>query len=51
MHNPFIKHHTKHVDISDAITELGWAIQDLSIIVQELREEVDYMIDFLDSDD
>lgn len=51
MHNPFTRHKTEHVNTADNLTYLAWAIDDLNIAVRELREEVDYMIDFLDTDD
>lgn len=51
MHNPFKAHKNEHIDTNDAMTQLFWAIDALEISVRELREEVDYMIDFLDTDD
>lgn len=47
MWNPF-KHNTEHDDISWALISLSSAILDLQDSVRELREEVDYLVDYLD---
>lgn len=47
MWNPF-KHYENHKDIDWALTELSVAILKLQESVRELREEVDYLVDFLD---
>jgi hypothetical protein len=45
---PFKKHKTEHDDINYALVELSIAILRLQDSVKELREEVDYLVDFLD---
>jgi divalent metal cation (Fe/Co/Zn/Cd) transporter len=47
MWNPF-KHNEEHNDITDSLVALAVAILDLQDSVRELREEVDYLVDFLD---
>jgi hypothetical protein len=47
MHNPF-KHYEEHRDIDWGLTELAGAILKLQDSVKELREEVDYLAEFLD---
>lgn len=47
MWNPF-KHNEEHDDIAWGLTQLSLAILDLQDAVKELREEVDYLVDFLD---
>jgi hypothetical protein len=47
MWNPF-KHKDEHDNIDYALTELSIAILKLQDSVRELREEVDYLADFLD---
>lgn len=47
MWNPF-KHYENHKDIDWGLTELSVAILKLQESVRELREEVDYLVDFLD---
>jgi len=47
MWNPF-KHYQTHHDIDWGLTELSVAILNLQESVKELREEVDYLVDFLD---
>jgi coenzyme F420-reducing hydrogenase gamma subunit len=44
MWNPF----KKHDDIDWLLAELTVALSELSESVKELREEVDYLVDFLD---
>ena len=51
MHNPFTRHKLEHINTDDSMNNLFWAIDALEHSVRELREEVDYMIDFLDTDD
>jgi hypothetical protein len=48
MWNPFKKHEEDHDDIAETILLLGFAVRDLQDAVKELREEVDYLTDFLD---
>jgi len=48
MWNPFKKHEEEHDDIAYLLAELTFALNDLQQDVQELREEVDYLVDFLD---
>ena len=47
MWNPF-KHSEEHNDIAETILLLGFAVRDLQDSVKELREEVNYLADFLD---
>lgn len=47
MYNPF-KHYEEHSDIDWGLTELSSAILKLQESVKELREEVDYLAEFLD---
>lgn len=47
MWNPF-KHRAEHRGIYEVLAELTWALDDLRDSVIELREEVDYLVDFLD---
>ena len=47
MFNPF-KHNKEHSNIDDALLSLTIAILELQESVKELREEVDYLVDFLD---
>lgn len=47
MWNPF-KHNTEHDDIAFLLSNLTIALYELQQDVQELREEVDYLVDFLD---
>jgi hypothetical protein len=47
MWNPF-QHYAHHKGIFAVATELTWALDELKISVQELREEVDYLAEFLD---
>jgi hypothetical protein len=48
MWNPFKKHEEEHDDIAWLLSELTFALHDLQEDVRELREEVDYLVDFLD---
>jgi hypothetical protein len=48
MWNPFKKHEEEHDDIAWLLSELTFALHDLEETVRELREEVDYLVDFLD---
>ena len=47
MWNPF-KHNTEHDDIAYLLSNLTIALYALQQDVKELREEVDYLVDFLD---
>jgi hypothetical protein len=42
------KHNEEHDDVVYMITQLTFALDNLSQSVKELREEVDYLADFLD---
>lgn len=48
MWNPFKKHEEEHDDIAWYLTQLSVALDNLNTSVKELREEVDYLVDFLD---
>ena len=48
MWNPFKKHEEEHDDIAYLLSNLTIALYDLQQDVKELREEVDYLVDFLD---
>jgi len=48
MWNPFKKHEEEHDDISYLLGQLTFALNDLQENVKDLREEVDYLADFLD---
>jgi hypothetical protein len=48
MWNPFKKHEEEHDDIAYLLAELTVALSELHESVMELREEVDYLVDFLD---
>jgi len=45
---PFARHTEEHDDVVYMITQLTFALDNLSQSVKELREEVDYLADFLD---
>jgi len=45
---PFTKHNTEHDNIAEAMLILGVAVRELQDSIRELREEVDYLVDFLD---
>jgi hypothetical protein len=45
---PFGKHKEEHYDLQWAVTELTVALSELNESVIELRQEVDYLADFLD---
>jgi hypothetical protein len=47
MWNPFRRHEEEHFNIDDALTVLSSAVIELQKSVEELREEVDYLADFL----
>lgn len=47
MWNPF-KHEREHNGIFEATLALSIALDDLREEIKELREEVDYLVDFLD---
>jgi len=47
MWNPFKKHEEEHDDIAYLLAELNQAMYYLQESVQELREEVDYLAEFL----
>lgn len=47
MWNPF-RHKQEHNGIYAVVQELTWALDDLRKSVEELRQEVDYLVDFLD---
>lgn len=47
MFNPF-KHSKAHFGIDNALLSLSIAVLELQDSVKELREEVDYLVDFLD---
>lgn len=48
MWNPFKKHEEEHDDIAYLLGQLTFALNDLQENVRDLREEVDYLADFLD---
>jgi hypothetical protein len=48
MWNPFKKHEEEHDDIAWLIAELTSALYELHESVVELREDVDYLVDFID---
>jgi hypothetical protein len=48
MWNPFKKHEEEHDDIAYLLGQLTFALNDLQENVKDLREEVDYLADFLD---
>jgi hypothetical protein len=48
MWNPFKKHEEEHDDIAYLVGQLTFALHDLQESIKELREEVDYLTDFLD---
>jgi hypothetical protein len=49
MHNPFAKYFTdKDDELYFNLISLTQAVIDLQDSVRELREEVDYLVDFLD---
>jgi hypothetical protein len=48
MWNPFKKHEEEHDEVAWLLAELTLALADLSESVRELREEVDYLVDFID---
>jgi hypothetical protein len=48
MWNPFHKHELEHNGIFEATLALANSIDSLRDIVAEIREDVDYLIDFLD---
>jgi hypothetical protein len=48
MWNPFKKHEEEHDEVVHWLAELTIALNDLQESVRELREEVDYLVDFLD---
>lgn len=48
MRNPFTKHSSEHDSIYVVLCELTYALDDLRKSVKELREEVDYLVDYLD---
>jgi hypothetical protein len=50
MWNPF-KHEQEHAGIEAWASELTWALDNLRKSVEELREEIDYIADFLGLDD
>lgn len=45
---PFKKHEEEHDDISYLVGQLTFALNELHESVVELREEVNYLSDFLD---
>jgi len=45
---PFARHTEEHDDIAYMLTQLTFALDNLNQSVKELREEVDYLADFLD---
>jgi len=45
---PFVGHTEEHDDITYMLTQLTFALDNLNQSVKELREEVDYLADFLD---
>jgi len=45
---PFGKHNTEHDDIAFLLSKLTIALYELQESVKELREEVDYLVDYLD---
>jgi len=51
MHNPFKKHIREHGDLQYLVSELMYAVEDLTENLRQLREEVDYLVDVLDTDD
>jgi hypothetical protein len=48
MWNLFKKHEEEHDDIAYLLGQLTFALNDLQENVKDLREEVDYLADFLD---
>ena len=48
MFNPFKKHNEEHDDIYDVLMDLSTRFHMLELVVQELREEVDFLVDELD---
>ena len=48
MWNFFKKHEEEHDDIAYLLGQLTFALNDLQENVKDLREEVDYLADFLD---
>jgi uncharacterized coiled-coil protein SlyX len=50
MWNPFRRHEEEHFNIDDALTVLSSAVIELQKSVEELREEVDYLLEVLDND-
>ena len=48
MRNPFKKHTEEHEDIWDILRDVTFQYALLRETVEELREEVDYLVDFLD---
>jgi hypothetical protein len=48
MWNPFKKHEEEHEDITWLLSQLTFALNDLQENVKDLREEVNYLSDFLD---
>jgi hypothetical protein len=48
MWNPFKRHEEEHDDIAFLVAQLTFALEELQESVVELREEVDYLADFLD---
>jgi hypothetical protein len=47
MWNPFRKHEEEHDDVAYLLAQLTLALADLTESVKELREEVDYLAEFL----
>jgi hypothetical protein len=48
MWNPFKQHQEEHNEVAWLLAELTLSLVTLSESVKELREEVDYLVDFLD---
>jgi len=48
MWNPFKKNYTNTEEFWDNLITLSEAVIALQVSVKELREEVDYLVDFLD---
>lgn len=48
MWNPFKRHEEEHDDIAYLLGQLTIALSELEESVRELRQEVDYLVDFID---
>lgn len=48
MWNPFKRHEEEHDDVALLLFQLTFELNRLADAVKELREEVDYLVDYLD---